>query len=143
MKSTTMDEEYRLLYRTDKLLEDLIQSTVSDILERGAINKQEQQVVHEQATALVKLSQKEQTPKQNVPKRRKKQRRKGRPKQMKVQKKWREKKRMYNDDATVSNMREGVKVAKEWQAKTVNAGKARKIDGKRQAELKERRNMNA
>lgn len=63
-----MDEEYRLLYRTDKLLEDLIQSTVSDILERGAINKQEQQVVHEQATALVKLSQKEQTPKQDAPK---------------------------------------------------------------------------
>jgi hypothetical protein len=66
MKSTKMVEEHQ--DSTDKVLEDLIQSTVSDILERDAINKQDQQVVHEQAIAVVKLSQKEQTPKQDVPK---------------------------------------------------------------------------
>jgi hypothetical protein len=45
--------------------------------------------------------------------------------------------KLYKDDVTVSSMREGVKAAKERQAKSVNDGRASKVDGKHQAELKE------
>jgi hypothetical protein len=59
MKSAKKDDEDGLHYSVEKLVDDLVQGRLTDILDREVKKKLEQQMIHEQATALVKLPQKE------------------------------------------------------------------------------------